>query len=174
MPQCMDRSVFFFINHGLSNPFFNFIMPVISEIGNGPILFIISLALILSKKRELKLTGLIMFAGLIVSFCLVSGLKVLIARPRPSLVFANVCLLAKVKGMSFPSSHATASFMTAAVLTAYFKKYAVLFYSFAAAVAVSRVYMGVHYPSDVLAGAVMGVAIGYLLTKICASCGMST
>ncbi len=161
----MDRAAFFFINHGLSNLFFDFIMPVISRIGDGPILFAVSLVLLFSKKRELKLLGLIMLAGLTVSFYFVSGLKELVARPRPFLVLTDVFLLAKEKSMSFPSNHAAASFMAATTLAAYFKRYAAVFYSFAAAVAVSRVYMGVHYPSDVLAGAGLGIAVGYFLIK---------
>ena len=168
MPQYMDRVVFFFINHGLSNPFFDSIMPVISEISDGPILFAVSLALLFLKKRELKFLGLIMLAGLTVSFYVVSGLKELVARPRPFLVLMDVFLLAKEKSMSFPSNHAATSFMAATVLMAYFKRYAAVFYSFAAAVAVSRVYMGVHYPSDVLAGAGLGIMIGYFLKKVCA------
>lgn len=163
MLQCMDRAVFFFINHGLSNPFFDFIMSVISKISDGPILFAVSFVLLFSKKRELKLLGLIMLTGLTVSFYVVSGLKVLVARPRPFLVLTDVFLLAKDKSMSFPSGHAATSFMVATALAAYFKRYAAIFYSFAAAVAVSRVYMGVHYPSDVLAGAVIGCLIGWFL-----------
>ncbi len=165
MLQCADRAVFFFFNHDLSNPFLNFVMPMISDIGSGPILFTVSFILLFSKKRELKLLGLILLAGLTVSFYLVSGLKVLVARPRPSLVLDGVFLLEKAKSMSFPSNHAATAFMAASVLTAYFKRYAAVFYSLAAAVAVSRVYMGVHYPSDVLAGAGLGIAIGYFLTK---------
>jgi len=166
MFQCIDRGVFFFINHGMSNPFFNFIMPMISEICDGPILFVLSLLLLLSKKKELKALGLIMLAGLTVTFYVASGLKTLVARPRPFLVLTDVYLLAKEKSMSFPSNHAATAFMAATVLTAYFKKYAALFYSFAVAVAVSRVYMGVHYPSDVLAGAAIGILIGYSLNRI--------
>lgn len=166
MLQCTDRSVFFFINHGLSNPFFDFSMPVISEISGGPILFAVSFALLFSKKKEIKLLGLTMLAGLTVSFYIVSGLKVLIARPRPFLVLTNVMLLAQEKSMSFPSHHAAVSFMAAAVLTAYFKRYAAFLYSLAALVAFSRVYIGVHYPSDVLAGAAIGTLIGYFLVRI--------
>ena len=140
-------------------------MPVISEMGDGPILFAVSLVLLFSKKRELKLLGLIMLAGLTVSFYVVSGLKILIARPRPFLVLTDVFLLAKEKSMSFPSSHAATSFMAATVLMTYFKRCAAVFYSFAAAVAVSRVYVGVHYPSDVLAGALLGIVIGWMLLR---------
>ena len=166
MLQYMDRAVFFFINHGISNPFFDFIMPVISEIGSGPILFAVSLALLFLKKKEFKVLGLIMLAGLTVSFYLVSAFKILVARPRPFLVLTDVFLLAKENSMSFPSNHAATAFMAATALTAYFKRYAVVFYSFASAVAVSRVYMGVHYPSDVLAGAIIGCLIGGFLIYI--------
>jgi undecaprenyl-diphosphatase len=165
MLQHIDRTVFIFINQTLSNPFFNFITPLISEVCDGPILFAASFVLLFSRKKEIRTLGLIMLAGLTVSFYFVSGLKAFIARPRPFLVLTDVITLAKEKSMSFPSGHATTSFMAAAALAACFKKYAAAFYSFAAAVAFSRVYMGVHYPSDVLAGALTGTAIGWILVR---------
>ena len=82
MLQSMDRTVFFFINHGLSNLFFDLVMPVISGISDGPILFAVSFMLLFSKKRDLRLLGLIMLAGLTVSFYAVSGIKALVARYR--------------------------------------------------------------------------------------------
>ncbi|MFA5256122.1 MAG: phosphatase PAP2 family protein [Candidatus Omnitrophota bacterium] len=166
MLRYIDRTSFFFINHGFNNPLFDLIMPVISKICGGPVLFAVSVALLFSRRKDLRILGLIMLAGFTVSFYLVSALKAFIARPRPFLALTDVYLLAKEKSMSFPSSHATSSFMAATILTAYFKKYAVIFYSFAAAVAFSRVYIGVHYPSDVLAGALLGIAIGWILLRV--------
>ena len=166
MLQCIDRTIFYFINHALSNPFFDFIMPVVSAIGDGPLLFAASFILLFSKKRELKILGLIIMSGLTINYYIVSGLKTLVARPRPFLVLPDVLLLAAEKSMSFPSNHAATAFMAATALTAYFKKYAVILYLFALAIAVSRVYMGVHYPSDIAAGAVIGIAIGYILVRV--------
>ena len=165
MLENIDKAIFYSINHGLSNSSFNFVMPMISETGSGPLLFAAAFILLFFKKRELKALGLILLAGLAISYYMVSGLKVLIARPRPFLVLPDVFLLARNNGMSFPSGHATTAFMAATILTAYFRKYAVIFYLFASAVAVSRVYIGVHYPSDVLAGAVIGIMIGYIVVK---------
>ena len=165
MLENVDKAIFYLINHALSNPLFNSIMPVISAIGDGPLLFAASFILLFSKKRELRILGLILLSGLTVSYYIVSGLKVLVARPRPFIVLPDVLLLAADKSMSFPSNHAAAAFMAATVLTAYFKKYAAIFYLFAATIAVSRVYMGVHYPSDILAGAAIGILTGYVLVR---------
>jgi undecaprenyl-diphosphatase len=166
MPQCIDRTIFYFINHALSNPFFDFIMPVLSAIGDGPLLFTASFILLFSKKRELKILGLILLSGITINYYIVSGLKTLVARPRPFLVLPDVFLLAVEKSMSFPSNHAATAFMAATALTAYFKKYTAIFYLFALAIAVSRVYVGVHYPSDITAGAAIGIVTGYLLVRV--------
>jgi undecaprenyl-diphosphatase len=69
-------------------------------------------------------------------------------------------------GKSFPSSHATNNFALATILTYYFRKYRYWFYSIAALVAFSRVYVGVHYPIDISAGAILGTSVGLLFTLI--------
>ncbi len=64
---------------------------------------------------------------------------------------------------SFPSGHAATSFAAATVLSAYVPRGRVAFYTLATLIAVSRLYNGVHYPTDVIAGAVLGAAIALLL-----------
>ena len=94
------------------------------------------------------------------------GIKLLVARPRPFITLPDVQLLMTETSFSFPSNHATMAFMAAFLLSKEFRKYDLLFYSLAVIVAVSRVYIGVHYPLDVFAGSILGTLIGYFLYKV--------
>jgi len=73
-------------------------------------------------------------------------------------------------GYSFPSSHATNHFGAAVfffcTLRPYLKKWAYLFFFWAASISYGQVYVGVHYPSDVIGGAILGSIIGYLMSLI--------
>lgn len=92
---------------------------------------------------------------------LATALKGVFERPRPfeTLAHADPLLGATVAG-SMPSGHAATSFAGAVVLTALLRRGGPVFFLLAAAIAFSRVYVGVHYPLDVLAGAVLGAAVG--------------
>jgi membrane-associated phospholipid phosphatase len=93
-----------------------------------------------------------------------SGLKQWIGRERPSQVYASPkTLVSAPHDASFPSGHATASFACATILTFHAPRAAPAFFLLAAAIAWSRVYVGVHYPLDVLGGAVLGILIAIAL-----------
>jgi len=86
-----------------------------------------------------------------------SGLQAAIPRARPHVH----ALVPRPHTHSFPSGHATTSFACAVVLAGALPRFRIPLLVLAAAVAWSRVYVGVHYPLDVLAGAALGAAIGY-------------
>ena len=93
-----------------------------------------------------------------------TGLKSLVDRPRPPLRYPEPKTLVPLPhDSSFPSGHAATSFAAATMLSLSFPRFAPFLYVLAAAIAFSRVYVGVHYPLDVVGGAVLGVLVAVVL-----------
>jgi len=85
--------------------------------------------------------------------------KMLVARPRPT-VDMGAIIVGAADNFSFPSSHAVLAFAFAYVLSAEESKFTKWFYALAVLIALSRVYLGVHYPLDIIGGAILGWGIG--------------
>ena len=93
-------------------------------------------------------------------------LKEIIARPRPCQIDSSVALLVdKPSSFSCPSTHTLFAFSSATVIFQYYKKVGIAAFIFAAIVGFTRMYLFVHFPTDVLFGAVLGVACGVIAVK---------
>jgi undecaprenyl-diphosphatase len=99
--------------------------------------------------------------AVVVANLVTSGLKLAIPRERPDVDV----LVARPSTHSFPSGHAASSFACATVIGAAVPRLRPWLYVLAALVAWSRVYVGVHFPLDVLAGAVLGLGLGFLVLR---------
>ncbi|MBN2030513.1 phosphatase PAP2 family protein [bacterium] len=148
------------INQTLSNRLFDFIMPYITNLDYWRIpLFLVWLALIIFGGRKGRTTALLVVIILTLSDQLSSAvIKPWINRLRPCFALENVRLLiAQSSSPSFPSSHAANNAAMAALFSIRYKRYTALFISIALLVSYSRIYVGVHYPSDVLGGILIGI-----------------
>ena len=148
----------------LHTPFLDKIMVFITRLGDAGIIWIV-LSIVLLLIPKTRKSGVVMVAALVVDVILCNiVLKNLVARIRPYDVNTGVHLLvAKLHDYSFPSGHTAASFasVTALYLAGEKKlwKFALVL---ACLIAISRLYLYVHYPTDVLGGILFGVISGYL------------
>jgi membrane-associated phospholipid phosphatase len=125
----------------------------------GALWVVLAAALALWGRRYL-LAPLLVTAVSVWSADLVAlGLKNAIDRPRPRTTIPEADPLMSAGSASMPSGHATTAFAGAVVLTYFWPRKAPLFLVLAAAVAFARIYVGVHYPTDVLAGAALGASV---------------
>lgn len=152
---------------GFHNSFLDAVLPVISTFGDKGIGWII-LSIILLCIPKYRKAGLAMALALI--FCLLIGnitLKPLIARPRPYSYFPEMQLLIPpLSDYSFPSGHTFASFASATALFLFHRKEGTAACLLAAVIAFSRMYLYVHFPTDILAGIILGVASGFTAFKL--------
>ena len=123
---------------------------------------------VLKKDKTLRCKSYQMVAGIGFSMSLALLLKHTINRARPYETYSFITPKVKESSSSFPSGHVTAAFETATSLSLNFPKWYVIVpaYAWAGAVGYSRMYLGVHYPSDVAAGMLIGAGSDWLSWKL--------
>lgn len=165
MLNCIDTGLFYLINNRCANPVFDLAMPLATGLGSSEFVVVVGIVLLLMRAKRMKTAGLVLLASLTISYYVVTFLKEWIARPRPFIALPDVRQLMEAGGYAFPSGHATMAFMAAVILSKYFNR-AGLFFTLAAVVCFSRVYLGVHWVSDTVSGAALGSLLGYALVRV--------
>ena len=156
-----DIALFNLINNGTHNRLFDVVMPFLTDIDNWRIpLAVIWVGLLIFGGKKGRLVALLAGVCLALTDQLSSSLlKPYFARIRPCNALENVRLLVNcTRAFSFPSSHATNIFAQAALFSYTYRKLTPVLIPLAVLVAYSRVYVGVHFPFDVLFGALLGIA----------------
>lgn len=161
----LDQELFFLINHQLSHPVMDQIMVFVSGKVFWFALALLWLGWMIRQKHWHNVKkGLLVAASLGVADLIAYNLlKPFFGRPRPCKVLDDVNIVDGCGGFfSFPSNHATNAFVVA-IMIAFLtrkKRWAIPMYLLACLIGFSRVYLGVHYPGDILAGFIFGSLIG--------------
>ena len=166
----IDKQIMVFLNKTISNPIFDFIMPIITNQN-----FLVFSGLILvgylvcfgGKRGRITIVVLLIAAGFSDAICF-QIIKPWVGRIRPSHEFYEYINLLVSKGgrYSFPSNHAANSFVFATVLSYFYDQNRTLLYILASSIAFSRVYVGVHYPLDIIFGSIIGYIISWIILSL--------
>lgn len=174
----VNVDLFYFFNHNFQNSIFDNIMPIVTHFGGFKVLVVVLIVIIfyahLKGKKTLRRLTILALIAFLCSDIVTAILKHVIREPRPFVSLDNVRLLISENDpLSFPSGHTTS---TLSVVTFYIlnmkdlvkKHYMIIdavLVIFAIVIPFSRMYVGVHYPGDVLAGAVIGIIGALIINK---------
>lgn len=168
LAESFDLPILLWIESNLKSAFGDVVMPIITMLGDAGI-FWIAWAVVLLFIPKYRKTGLAMGAALLIGLLVCNlTLKPLVARPRPYDYLAEhfgqtiVLLVETPHDYSFPSGHTLASFEAATVLMIHDKRLGIPAMALAVAIAFSRLYLFVHYPTDVIFSVFLGIEIAFL------------
>lgn len=147
------------------NPIFDIFFSVLTRMGDHAEIWLL-LIFIMWMKKERRETASLAVVSIVIELIVVSLLlKPLFMRPRPFLVSEIALLIPEPFGASFPSGHAASSFAVAFLLYRENASYKNWIMAIAILMGFSRLYVYVHYPSDVIVGALIGIGIGELVHR---------
>ena len=155
----LDSSLFIAVN-AFSNPFLDTLFFLVTYVGSSVFWIAMVILFWMENKKKVSVYLLMVFViDSVTSFLL----KIAFFRPRPYDVLPiSILGLDTDLGPSFPSGHSQRAFSGAMIIGSFYKKYRIPLFLLAILVAVSRVYLGLHYPLDTLVGAVNGIITGMI------------
>ncbi|MBU2491477.1 MAG: phosphatase PAP2 family protein [Bacteroidetes bacterium] len=163
----IDLTIFYFINHTIANPVFDKFFGFITDVKHWYLLYIVLLCIAFFKGGRIGKIAVIGSIFLIVFSDQFSSnlVKNLVERIRPCNALPDArTILGCTGSYSFPSSHSLNNFAIAVFFYRLFPKLKWTLLITAGLVAFSRPYLGLHYPSDIIFGGIIGAAIGYIFS----------
>lgn len=151
------------INSRIKNKYLDKFMYKVTDLGGALFITVFIMSLIIFGSSQNKKIGLEALVALGLTQIVVQSLKRLLSRERPYKIIEHLNTFGiDLADYSFPSGHTTASFSLATTLALNMPKFSSLVYILAVIIAVSRIYLGVHYPTDVTAGLILGIGGGLI------------
>ena len=161
-----ELPILWWIREHLTCPFLDTVMPYISSLARHGEFWILVAVILLCFKKTRKAgvaMGIAMACGFLIGNI---GLKNIVARIRPYDMVEVEVLVKHLSDFSFPSGHTLVSFNAAIALHHYHRKWGVAALALATVIALSRLYLFVHYPSDVLAGFLLALGIAFAACRL--------
>jgi undecaprenyl-diphosphatase len=175
--RMLDVGIFMFINGTLANPLTDAVMPFLTDLNltwPGRALYAAALILLIVRGGKQGRAAVLLLIPVIAVADQMSSniIKDIFMRPRPCHLVDGATVVGGVRllvgcggGFSFPSSHAVNHFAAATFLSDYYPKARAYLFGYASLVGLSRIFVGVHYPSDVLGGALIGTLVGLFFVR---------
>lgn len=162
----LDFSVLYWIQDHLRCGSLDFLMPKITFLGNAGLIWLFTAAVLILIPKYRR-AGIFLLAGLAAGVLVGNvAMKHLFARPRPCWLDSSVQMLISIPtDFSFPSGHTLASVTSATILTCTDRRFGLVAIPLAALIAFSRLYLFVHFPTDVLASVILGIVIGWAASR---------
>lgn len=159
-----DEKLIKLINENMKSKFLDKFMLRFTNIGGIVFTTLFILGLLLFGKGKARSIGIQGSITLAISQSITYGLKSLLSRERPYNILQNLNTFGiTLKDYSFPSGHTSASFSIAMTIALNVPKLSILVFTVALLIGISRIYLGVHYPTDVLAGMILGIGSALLV-----------
>lgn len=136
---------------------------IASRLGDGPLWIITACCLFIVDGQQAQTVVLTMYLALILSLGTFMAIKNIFGRPRPFETWSGLtCLMAPPDKFSFPSGHTMTAFSAWGSLAAAIPELSLPYLLIAGTIGLSRVFLGLHYPTDILVGAVLGSGLGFV------------
>lgn len=152
------------INGRMKNKHLDTFMYRVTDLGGAIFSTLIAMVFILFGSKNIKYIGIECMFVLGISQIVVQGLKKILSRERPYKIIEQLNTFGiDLSDYSFPSGHTTASFSIASTLALNIPRISLIVFFLALIIGISRIYLGVHYPTDVAAGIILGVGTSILV-----------